>query len=108
MNMTGGFAFEHADRSLVLAEVGVVYLITILLLNLLVGILSEKLAEVRAEKTISTYKLLLSNCIDFELLKGVFYCSKDPPTSCHLIYAIGDEGNTEQEGQINHIMANID
>jgi hypothetical protein len=90
MNMTGGFAFDQGDNMLlILVELVGVYLLTILMLNLLVGILSEKLSEVIATKTISTYKLLLSNCIDFELLKGVFYYSKAEPKTCHLIYAVG-------------------
>ena len=51
----------------------VVYIMTILMLNLLVGLLSEKLGDIVANKTISSYRLLLGGLIEQENLKGIFY-----------------------------------
>jgi len=44
----------------------------ILMMNLLVGILSEKLSEVYAQKIISSYKKLLEIIIENETLSTLF------------------------------------
>lgn len=69
--MLGGASWEDgAPRNFDILEDGgqliSTYLLTILMLNLLVGILSEKLAEIYALQTISSYKLLLDICIENE------------------------------------------
>jgi hypothetical protein len=42
------------------------------MLNLLIGILSEKLGDVVANKTISSYRLLLEICIENETFSRLF------------------------------------
>jgi hypothetical protein len=57
---TGGFVLEGEMSNVhAIGQSLVVFIITILMLNLLVGILSEKLGDVVANKTISSYRLLL-------------------------------------------------
>jgi hypothetical protein len=76
--MTSGFDFEgEQDKSQRAGQIIVVGVISILMLNLLVGVLSEKLGDVVANKTISSNRILLENCITYETLKGLFYCKKE-------------------------------
>lgn len=69
---TGGADFgegeDEQNKPQTAGQFLVVYLVTILMMNLLVGILSEKLAEIMESKTISSYKLLLGLCIENETL----------------------------------------
>jgi hypothetical protein len=70
--ITGGADFgegeDEQNKPQTAGQFLVVYLVTILMMNLLVGILSEKLAEIMESKTISSYKLLLGLCIENETL----------------------------------------
>jgi hypothetical protein len=47
---------------------------TILMLNLLVGILSEKLGDIMSNKVVSDFKLLLDICIESETFSSLFRC----------------------------------
>jgi len=42
------------------------------MMNLLVGILSEKLGDIMATRVISSYRLLLEICIENETLSSLF------------------------------------
>jgi len=42
------------------------------MLNLLIGILGEKLGDIITNKTISSYRLLLCICIENETLSSLF------------------------------------
>jgi hypothetical protein len=59
--MTGGFDFGEgeATNTQITGQIVFVYIMTILMLNLLVGILSEKLGEIMSKRVVSSYKLLL-------------------------------------------------
>jgi hypothetical protein len=59
--MTGGFDFGEGEATITqnVGQVLFVYIMTILMLNLLVGILSEKLGEIMSKRVVSSYKLLL-------------------------------------------------
>jgi hypothetical protein len=53
---TGGLSLDdELDNAQIFAQILVVYIVAILMLNLLVGVLSEKLAEVHEQKEISTF-----------------------------------------------------
>jgi len=77
--------------------------------NLLVGILSEKLGEIYANKTRSQYSLLLADCIEYETLQGVFYCNcpKVEPQRDHLVYATADTEDQDWEGQVKKIQTDL-
>jgi len=74
--------------------------------NLLVGILSEELSTIIANKTISNYSLLLGSCIEYETIKGIFYYQNGLATTkdrVHLIYATEITGEDE-EGQVQNVI----
>jgi len=80
---------------------------TILMFNLLVGILSEKLGEIMATKTRSQYKLLLAATIEYETLRGVFYCKRGKPVRDHLVYATVDGEDETWDGQVKEIQIDL-
>lgn len=68
----------------------VLYFMTILMLNLLVGILSEKLGDIMEKKIINSYKSLLERCIENETFSILLpNCSKKELERGHLVYATG-------------------
>jgi len=73
------------------------------MLNLLVGILSEKLGDIVANKTISSYRLFLGSCIEQETFRGIFYCSGKTDRRVHLVFATMETEEAEWEGQVNAI-----
>ena len=97
--MTGGFDFGEGEstNTQITGQVVFVYIMTILMLNLLVGILSEKLGEIMSKRVISSYKLLLGVCIETETLRRLFQisnfmCEEKPTEGVHLVYATRIEG----------------
>ena len=71
---------------------------TVLMLNLLVGILSEKLGDIITNRTISEYKLLLDLCIDNETFSRFFknpfwkkHSSGHSHEGSHLVFGTGHE-----------------
>jgi hypothetical protein len=97
--MTGGFDFDgETSTTRTVGQVVLVFIITILMLNLLVGVLSEKLGEIVSKKTISSYKLLLQICIEAETLASLFKCGADVTDGVHLVYATRIEPKEEWEG----------
>jgi hypothetical protein len=94
--MLGGASWEDGSPHNfdLIEDVGQIistYLLTILMLNLLVGILSEKLAEIVAMQTISSYRLLLDICIDHEtfsrFIDTITYIKSGEGEREHLVYA---------------------
>jgi hypothetical protein len=90
---TGGFVLEgEMSTAHAIGQSLVVFIITILMLNLLVGILSEKLGDVVANKTISSYRLLLQICIENEIFSMLFPFNRaEDERGAHLVYAVGEE-----------------
>jgi hypothetical protein len=79
------------------------------MLNLLVGILSEKLGDIITNRTISEYKLLLELCIDNETFRQFFLNFKKidyhghSQEGSHLVFGTGHEEHENWEGQVNAI-----
>ena len=77
---------------------------TILMLNLLVGILSEKLGDIITNRIISENKLLLDLCIENETFSRFFLnswrkeCSGHSHEGAHLVFGTGHEENENWEG----------
>jgi hypothetical protein len=73
----------------------VVFLMTVLMLNLLVGILSEKLGDIITNRVVSEYKLLLDLCIENETFSRFFKhfwkkeCSDFSHKGSHLVFGTG-------------------
>jgi hypothetical protein len=113
--MLGGAAWEDgAPRDFDLFEDGgqliTTYLLTILMLNLLVGILSEKLGEIVAIQTISSYRVLLEIVIQNEtfcrLMSGKRCCKNDDNVRAHLVFATAQlvTESRDGEGMVKQIM----
>jgi len=73
------------------------------MMNLLIGILSEKLGDIVTNKTVSNFRLLLQACIDHESSKALFFCKIGEATSRNLCYATSERATQEWEGQVNTI-----
>jgi hypothetical protein len=73
------------------------------MLNLLVGILSEKLGEIVAIQTISSNRLLLDICIENETFGRFVKCQgcrkKAKDEKAHLVYATAQEVSESREGE---------
>jgi len=74
--ITGGFDFgegeEEQNKAQTVGQIVVIYIGTILMMNLLVGILSEKLGDIMATRVISSFRLLLEICIENETHSSLF------------------------------------
>lgn len=126
--MTGGADFGEGDaeqnKPQTLGQILVVYLVTVLMMNLLVGVLSEKLSDIMASKTISSYKLLLGLCIENETLSkhflvrlftldyrrfDKFFDGRNAKHSkAHLVYATSKEESEGWEGSVKFTKAVIE
>jgi hypothetical protein len=112
---TGGADFgEGEDEQNITQTVGqiiVVYVMAIVMMNLLVGILSEELSKIIESKTVSNYKLLLGLCIENEtltkhplgmLVKYYFIVDKDEVEDGHLVFANSMDDSEQWEGSVNY------
>jgi hypothetical protein len=74
--MTGGASWSEEPRGFNIDSDGgqlvTIFLLTIVMLNLLIGILSDKIAEIVSLREIRNYQIILDNCIEIEnALSGV-------------------------------------
>lgn len=70
------------------------------MLNLLIGILSEKLGDIMSNKTISSYRLLLDICIKNETLSNLFTCYRAEEPREHLAFATLRTSEEKWEGAV--------
>lgn len=110
---TGGADFgEGEDEQNFTQTVGqiiVVYIMAIVMMNLLVGILSEELTKILESKTVSNYKLLLGLCIENEtltkhplgmLVRYYFIADKEEKEDGHLVFANSTDDAEQWEGSV--------
>lgn len=83
----------------------------IVMMNLLVGILSDELASIMEKKTVSNYKLLLGLCIENEtltkhpvgmLVKHLFMEDKKEVENGHLVFANSKDDAEQWTGSVDY------